>query len=69
MAKKPVKNKTLWQRLRGNRLAWNLFLIVVIMLALAYLGSTELLTPTHIFLYQVILLVPGLLFTEWTRTV
>ena len=35
MAKKPVKNKTLWQRLRGNRLAWNLFLIVVIMLALA----------------------------------
>lgn len=35
MAKKPVKNKTLWQRLRGNRLAWNLFLIVVIMLAMA----------------------------------
>lgn len=35
MAKKPVKHKTLWQRLRGNRLAWNLFLIVVIMLALA----------------------------------
>lgn len=35
MAKKPVKNKTLWQRLRSNRLAWNLFLIVVIMLALA----------------------------------
>ncbi|MBO5350903.1 MAG: PASTA domain-containing protein [Alistipes sp.] len=33
MAKKT--NKTLWQRLRSNRLAWNLFLIVVIMLALA----------------------------------
>ena len=35
MAKKPVKNSSLWQRLRTNRLAWNLFLIAVIMLALA----------------------------------
>ena len=23
----------------------------------------------HIFLYQLVLMVPGLLFTEWTRTV
>ena len=35
MAKKPVKNRSLWQRLRANRLLWNLFLIVVIMLAMA----------------------------------
>ena len=35
MAKKPAKNSSLWQRLRTNRLAWNLFLIAVIMLALA----------------------------------
>lgn len=33
MAKKT--NSSLWQRLRSNRLVWNLFLIVVIMLALA----------------------------------
>ena len=42
---------------------------MLIMLALSYLGAVELLTPTHIFLYQVILLVPGLLFTQWTSTV
>ena len=35
MAKKTAKNSSLWQRLRTNRLAWNLFLIAVIMLALA----------------------------------
>jgi hypothetical protein len=35
MAKKPAKNSSLWQRLRTNRLAWNLFLIAVIMLTLA----------------------------------
>ena len=35
MAKKPAKNSSLWQRLRTNRLAWNLFLIAVILLALA----------------------------------
>ena len=42
---------------------------LLIMLVLAYLGSTELLTPTHILLYQLIWAVPGLLITEWTRTV
>lgn len=36
MAKKT--NTTLWQRLRSNRLAWNLFLIVAIMLALALMA-------------------------------
>ena len=42
---------------------------MLIMLALAVLGSTELLTPTNVLLYQLIWSVPGLLVTEWTRTV
>lgn len=42
---------------------------LIIMLVLGYLGSTELLTPTNILLYQLIWAVPGLLVTEWTRTV
>ena len=42
---------------------------LVIMLVLGYLGSTELLTPTNILLYQLVWAVPGLLITEWTRTV
>ena len=42
---------------------------MVIMLALGYLGSTELLTPTNILLYQLIWAIPGLLVTEWTRVV
>ena len=42
---------------------------LIIMLILGYLGSVELLTPTNVLLYQVIWAVPGLLVTEWTRTV
>jgi len=42
---------------------------LLIMAALAYLGTTELLTPTHILLYQLVWMVPGLLITEWTRTI
>ena len=42
---------------------------LIIMLVLGYLGSTELLTPTNILLYQLIWALPGLLVTEWTRTV
>ena len=42
---------------------------MLIMLVLSYLNAVELLSPTHIFLYQLVLAVPGLLFTEWTRTV
>lgn len=42
---------------------------MVIMLALGYLGSTQLLTPTNVLLYQLIWAVPGLLVTEWTRVV
>ena len=42
---------------------------LVIMAVLAFLGAAELLTPTNVLLYQLIWLVPGLLITEWTRTV
>lgn len=42
---------------------------LIIMLVLGYLGSTELLTPTNILLYQLIWAIPGLLVTEWTRVV
>ena len=42
---------------------------MVIMLALAYLGSVELLTPPNVLLYQLVWMVPGLLLTEWTRAV
>ena len=42
---------------------------MLIMAALAFLGSTELLTPAHILLYQLVWMIPGLLITEWTRTV
>ena len=42
---------------------------MVIMLALGYLGATQLLTPTNVLLYQLIWAIPGLLVTEWTRVV
>ena len=42
---------------------------LLIMAALAYMGNTELLTPIHILLYQLVWMVPGLLISEWTRTV
>ena len=42
---------------------------MLIMAALAYLGTTDLLTPTHVLLYQLVWMIPGLLITEWTRTV
>ena len=42
---------------------------LLIMAALAYLGNTELLTPTNVLLYQLVWLVPGWLITEWTRAV
>ena len=47
----------------------NNFIGIVIMLALAYLGTTELLTPARVLLYQIFWLIPGLLATEWTRVV
>jgi len=42
---------------------------LIIMLVLGYLGSTQLLTPTNVLLYQLVWAVPGLLVTEWTRVV
>ena len=42
---------------------------LLIMFVLAFQGSTELLTPTRVLLYQLIWMVPGLLVTEWARTV
>lgn len=42
---------------------------LIIMLVLGYLGSTQLLTPANILLYQLIWAVPGLLVTEWARIV
>ena len=42
---------------------------MAIMLVLAYLGSTELLTPTNVLLYQLVWMLPSLLITEWTRVV
>ncbi len=42
---------------------------MLIMLALAVLGSVELLTPINILLYQLVWMIPGILFTEWTRAI
>ena len=42
---------------------------MLIMLALAVLGSTHLLTPIHILFYQLIWMIPGLLVTMWPRTI
>ena len=42
---------------------------MLIMFALAFQGSVEILTPTRVLLYQLIWMVPGLLVTEWARTV
>lgn len=42
---------------------------LLIMLVMAILGNTELLTPINILLYQLVWAIPGLLVTEWTRVV
>lgn len=42
---------------------------MLIMLALAVLGSAHLLTPVHILFYQLIWTVPGLLVSAWPRTI
>ena len=42
---------------------------MLIMLVLAILGSTELLTPVNVLLYQLVWMIPGLLITCWTKTV
>lgn len=42
---------------------------MAMMLVLAFLGAEAYLTPSHLFLYQLVWMVPGLLITEWTRSV
>ena len=42
---------------------------LAMMAVLAYLGETELLTPANLLLYEMVWLIPGVLITEWTRTV
>ena len=42
---------------------------ILIMAALAVLGTTELLTPANILLYQLVWMIPGLIVTYWTRTI
>ena len=63
---------------RAVRTAWKLGLVIhllggtlglLIMAALAYLGSTDLLTPLNILAYQALWAIPGLLVTLWPRTI
>ena len=42
---------------------------LVIMAALAVLGTTSLLTPLHILLYQLVWMIPGWIVTLWTRAI
>lgn len=42
---------------------------IVMMVVLAVLGATQLLTPFNMFLYQLVWMIPGLLITEWTRSI
>ena len=42
---------------------------ILIMAALAVLGTTALLTPANILLYQLVWMIPGLVVTFWTRTI
>jgi len=42
--------------------------LYIVMLALTLLGAIELLTPVRVLLYELVWMIPGLLITEWTRT-
>jgi polar amino acid transport system ATP-binding protein len=42
---------------------------MTMMIVLAILGATHLLSPLNLFFYELVWLVPGLLITEWTRTI
>ncbi len=42
---------------------------LLMMLALAYVGGAAILTPANILLYELVWMLPGLLVTEWTRTI
>ena len=63
---------------RALRTAANLGMIVhmiggivglAMMAVLAVMGFAQLLTPANMFLYELVWMVPGLLITEWTRSV
>lgn len=41
---------------------------LIMMLVLAALGESQLLTPSNLFLYELIWMIPGFLITEWTRS-
>ena len=42
---------------------------LLIMAAVAILGIWDLLTPANVLLYQLVWAIPGILVTEWTRSV
>lgn len=42
---------------------------IAMMLVLTILGATELLTPGNLFLYELVWMIPGLIVTEWTRSI
>lgn len=42
---------------------------LLMMLALAYVGPQNILTPANILLYELIWMLPGMLITEWTRSI
>lgn len=42
---------------------------IAMMAVLAVLGRGDLLVPVNLFLYQLVWMLPGLLITEWTRTI
>lgn len=42
---------------------------LAVMLTLTILGALQLLTPANMFLYHLVWMIPGLLITEWTRSV
>ena len=42
---------------------------LAMMLTLTLLNAFALLTPANMFLYQIVWMVPGLLITEWTRSI
>ena len=42
---------------------------VLIAAALAVVGITGVLTPTNVLLYELVWMIPGLLITEWTRSI
>lgn len=42
---------------------------LLITAALAWVGGGDILTPSNVLLYELVWMIPGLLVTEWTRTI